>query len=174
MNAVARINAMNAAEFVAAFGALYEHSPWAAEQAYAHRPFAGASDIANAFAQAITDAAPDAQLALIRAHPELGPAALARNGLTLESQSEQASAGLSALKGETADELARLNAAYRNRFAFPFIICVRLHTLEQIFAAIRHRADNDRETEIAAALEQINHIARLRLNDALAALDAPA
>ncbi|MGY2736839.1 2-oxo-4-hydroxy-4-carboxy-5-ureidoimidazoline decarboxylase [Sphingomonas sp. UYP23] len=142
--------------------ALFEHSPWVEQRADA----AAASGDRHADLIAVVAAAtPEEQLALIRAHPELaGKAAIGRT-LTDASAAEQASAGLDRL---TPDEFARfhaLNAAYRARFDFPFIICVRLTDKAGILAAMEHRLGNDRDTEIAAALTQIGEIVRLRLED---------
>jgi 2-oxo-4-hydroxy-4-carboxy-5-ureidoimidazoline decarboxylase len=111
----------------------------------------------------VRDAAPEEQLALIRAHPELaGKAAVA---LTEASAAEQAGAGLDRLTQAEFDRFHALNAAYREKFGFPFIICVRLTDKAGILAAMERRLANDRATEIANALGQIGEIVRLRLGD---------
>ncbi len=142
--------------------ALFEHSPWIEARADA----APSSGNRHADLMAVVYAAtPDEQLALIRAHPELAGKAAIDRTLTDASAAEQASAGLDRL---TADEYARfhaLNAAYRARFDFPFIICVRLTDKAGILAAMESRLGNDRETEIATAIAQIGEIVRLRLGD---------
>ncbi len=156
------INALDQAAFVARFGALFEHSPWVIERAAAMRPFA---DLHAGLMAALAAAGPDEQLALIRAHPELAGKAAIDRTLTEASAAEQASAGLDRL---TPDEFARfhaLNASYRARFDFPFIICVRLTDKAGILAAMERRMAHDRATEIAAALAQIGEIVRLRLED---------
>jgi OHCU decarboxylase len=107
------------------------------------------------------------QVALIRAHPDLAGKAAIAGDLTPESTREQASAGLDRL---TPDEYARfnhLNAAYRDAFDFPFVICAREHTKHSILASFEARLQNDRPSEIATALDEIAKIARLRLNDVL-------
>jgi 2-oxo-4-hydroxy-4-carboxy-5-ureidoimidazoline decarboxylase len=142
--------------------ALFEHSPWVEDRADA-RPSSG--DRYADLIAVVKDASRDEQLALIRAHPELAGKAAIDRTLTDASAAEQASAGLDRL---TPDEYARfhvLNAAYRERFDFPFIICVRLTDKAGILAAMESRLSNDRETEIATALEQIGEIVRLRLKD---------
>lgn len=142
--------------------ALFEHSPWIEARADA-RPSSGNR---HADLMAVVAAAtPEEQLALIRAHPELAGKAAIDKTLTDASAAEQASAGLDRL---TPDEYARfhaLNAAYAARFGFPFIICVRLTDKAGILAAMEQRLGNDRATEIAAALDQIGAIVRLRLED---------
>jgi 2-oxo-4-hydroxy-4-carboxy-5-ureidoimidazoline decarboxylase len=140
--------------------ALFEHSPWVEARADA-RPSSGDR---HADLMAVVHAAsPAERLALIRAHPELAGKAAVDRTLTQASAAEQASAGLDRL---TPDEFARfqaLNAAYAARFAMPFIICVRLADKAGILAAMQQRLTNDRETEIATALDQIGEIVRLRL-----------
>jgi len=142
--------------------ALFEHSPWIEARADA-LPSSGNR---HADLMAVVHAAtPEEQLALIRAHPELAGKAAIDRTLTEASAAEQASAGLDRL---SEDEFARfhaLNAAYRERFGFPFIICVRLTDKAGILAAMEARLANDRETEIATAIAQIGEIVRLRLRD---------
>ncbi len=104
-------------------------------------------------------AARDEQLALIRAHPELA----GKVALTTASAAEQASAGLDRLSPAEFERFHALNAAYRERFGFPFVICVRLTDKAGILAAMEQRLANDRDAEIAVALDQIGEIVRLRL-----------
>jgi OHCU decarboxylase len=117
---------------------------------------------------AVVAAAPlEERLALIGAHPDLvGRAALAGT-LTPASAGEQAAAGLDRLDPEEIAMFAQLNAAYTQRFGFPFIVCVRENKKDAIIAGLRARVGNDRATEIATALGEIAKIARLRLLDAV-------
>jgi 2-oxo-4-hydroxy-4-carboxy-5-ureidoimidazoline decarboxylase len=140
--------------------ALFEHSPWVEARADA-RPSSG-DRLADLMA-VVRDAAPGEQLALIRAHPELAGKAAVDGSLTEASAAEQASAGLDRLSQAEFDRFHALNAAYRERFGFPFIICVRLTDKAGILAAMERRLANDRDTEIAAALHEIGEIVRLRL-----------
>jgi 2-oxo-4-hydroxy-4-carboxy-5-ureidoimidazoline decarboxylase len=113
----------------------------------------------------VHDAALEEQLALIRAHPELAGKAAIDGRLTEASAAEQASAGLDRLTQAEFDRFHALNAAYREKFGFPFIICVRLTDKAGILAAMERRLANDRDTEIATALNEIGEIVRLRLKD---------
>jgi len=140
--------------------ALFEHSPWVEERADA-RPSSG-NRHADLMA-VVRDASPAEQLALIRAHPELAGKAAIDRTLTEASAAEQASAGLDRLSPEEFERFHALNAAYRERFDFPFIICVRLTDKAGILAAMEQRLGNDRDAEIAEALAQIGEIVRLRL-----------
>ncbi|HVQ09741.1 MAG TPA: 2-oxo-4-hydroxy-4-carboxy-5-ureidoimidazoline decarboxylase [Allosphingosinicella sp.] len=137
--------------------ALFEHSPWVEARA-ASRSHADLMAVVHA-------ATSEEQLALIRAHPELGGKAAVDGSLTEASAAEQASAGLDRLTQAEFDRFHALNAAYRQKFGFPFIICVRLTDKAGILAAMERRLANDRDTEIAAALDEIGEIVRLRLED---------
>ena len=140
--------------------ALFEHSPWVEARADA-RPSSG--DRHADLMAVVHDATPEEQLALIRAHPELAGKAAVDGTLTEASAAEQASAGLDRLTQAEFDRFHALNAAYRDKFDFPFIICVRLTDKAGILAAMEMRLHNDRETEIATALDEIRKIVRLRL-----------
>lgn len=142
--------------------ALFEHSPWVEERADA-RPSSG-DRLADLMA-VVREATPEEQLALIRAHPELAGKAAVDGSLTEASAAEQASAGLDRLSRAEFERFHALNSAYCEKFGFPFIICVRLTDKAGILAAMERRLANDRDTEIAAALEQIGEIVRLRLED---------
>ena len=150
--------------FCRAYLHLFEHSPWVVERAWDARPFADAAALAGTFDAVIAAASGDEQLALIRAHPELGDRLKIRDGtLTASSASEQASTGLDQLTDVQFETFRSLNAAYRERFGFPFIICVRLHDLAGIEAALRLRLANDPDAEHAEALRQVALIGALRL-----------
>ena len=165
---LAQLWSQGEAEFVSALGRLFEHSPWVVARAYGAGPFADGEALIAA-AAAVLAAAPRAELlALIRAHPELAGKAVLAGALTEASASEQKSAGLDRL---TAAEFARfhaLNDAYRARFDFPFIICVRMHDKASILAALETRLAHGADAEIAAALREITRIAGLRLSDLMA------
>jgi 2-oxo-4-hydroxy-4-carboxy-5-ureidoimidazoline decarboxylase len=140
--------------------ALFEHSPWVEARADA-RPSSG--DRHADLMAVLHDAMPGEQLALIRAHPELAGKAAVDGTLTEASAAEQASAGLDRLTQAEFDRFHALNAAYREKFDFPFIICVRLTDKAGILAAMERRLANDRDAEIATALDEIGEIVRLRL-----------
>ncbi|MDB5706087.1 MAG: uraD, partial [Sphingomonas bacterium] len=113
----------------------------------------------------VQEASPEDRLKLIRAHPELAGKAAIDRTLTAESAAEQASAGFDRLTPQEYDRFHALNAAYANRFGFPFIICVRLTDKAGILAAMEERLANDRDTEIATAIAEIGKITALRLRD---------
>jgi 2-oxo-4-hydroxy-4-carboxy-5-ureidoimidazoline decarboxylase len=166
------VNGMDRQTFVGAFGDVFEHSPWVAERAFAHRPFADAAALHDAMSKAVLAAPRDAQLALLCAHPDLAGKEAREGTMTSQSVSEQASAALDRL---TADEMARiaeLNQRYRARHGFPFIVAVRHYTKAGIFHELERRAENDTQVEIANALAQVFAIARIRLDSRFAATEA--
>jgi len=142
--------------------ALFEHSPWVEARA---EGLPSSGDRYADLMAVLHDATPGEQLALIRAHPELAGKAAVDGNLTQASAAEQASAGLDRLTRAEFDRFHALNAAYRDKFGFPFIICVRLTDKAGILAAMERRLANDRDTEIATALGEIGEIVRLRLED---------
>jgi OHCU decarboxylase len=141
------------AAFVARYGAVFEHSPWVAREAF-HR--------GGDFEAAVRGAQRDQQLALVRAHPEL---AGREAELTEASAREQAGAGLNRLTAEELAEWRALNHDYRERFGFPLVVCVREHTKASILAWGRERLANDPERELDIALGEVLKIARLRMED---------
>lgn len=159
------INRYTPREFSAAFGAVYEHSPWIAERAFGRRPFASLLDLHLALFGAVQGASADEKVALIRAHPELAGKEAQAGTLTDASTREQAAAGLGTLSPDENAELARLNAQYRAAFGFPFVICARQNRKDAILGTLRARLSNTREQEIANAIAQIGEIARLRIAD---------
>ena len=161
---LAGLNRLSAADFTAALGGIYEHSPWIAAAVHARAPFADIAHLETALREAVAQAPQDRQLALLRAHPELAGKEAASGTLTEHSSEEQKGAGLINLSEAEKAELARLNRRYRDKFGFPFIIAVRHHTKSSILAELRRRsAGDDAAREFATCLEQVHEIARLRL-----------
>lgn len=158
---------MDKKDFLAAFGAIFEHSQWIAERAF-KAELGPANDTAVGLHFALRTqfrAASDAErLAVLRAHPDLAGKLAAAKRLTAESQAEQATAGLDALTDQERQTFTDLNAAYTAKFGFPFIIAVRDHTKAEILKVFRARLENDPATEFAAACAQVERIARLRLD----------
>lgn len=150
-------------EFVARLAGIFERSPWVAERAAAARPFESVQLLLAAMSSAVAEATPEEQLALIRAHPQLGLRGRARTGLTAASAREQRGAGLEACAPDEAARLDELNAAYVEKFAMPFVVAVRGHTPQSIVATCERRLVNDAVSERRAALQEIGMIAGYRL-----------
>jgi 2-oxo-4-hydroxy-4-carboxy-5-ureidoimidazoline decarboxylase len=162
---IAQLNAMPVAEFVSVLGGLYEHSPWFAETAAAQRPFANVSELAGALRKAVDQAGTDAQVKLVRAHPELAGKAAVRGELTAESTREQSGAGLNLCTHEEFERLQSLNASYNKKFGFPFILAVRGYDRAGIIEAFARRVDNAPEVELQTCINQIHRVAQFRLDD---------
>ncbi len=165
-----QLNTATPAEFTRLLDGTYEHSPWVAERAAAHRPFVSLARLQHALASAVREAAREDQLALIRAHPELAGKAMVSRTLTAESTNEQGRAGLTdCTPGEFA-RLQQLNADYNAKFGWPFILAVRgprgtgLPRAE-IIASFTRRLANHPDFEFAECLRHIHRIAQIRLND---------
>jgi len=144
--------------FVETYGPLFEHSPWVAEDAYEHGPYASREALYEGLVAAMYAAPRERQVALVRAHPEL-----AGKVATVDSEREQSSAGLDRLERDEFQTLTTANAAYREKFGFPFVICVRDHTRQSILEAAQARMRNDPDTELRTALAEIARIAHHRL-----------
>ena len=166
----ARPSEMSREDFVSAFGGIYEHSPWIAERAWALE-LGPTHDTARGVHSALTrifrSASEEERLGVLKAHPDLAGKLAQAKRLTAESTSEQSSAGLDALTDREREEFERLNAAYVERFGFPFIIAVRDHDKAGILRAFETRIAYDREAEFSEACRQVERIAELRLLDKL-------
>jgi OHCU decarboxylase len=166
---IEQLNAADRAAFVAAVGFTFENSPWIAEKAWERRPFTDMEALHAAMLDAIAAAPEERRVALIAAHPDLAGRVAREGRLTAASSQEQAAAGLDRLAPQEIARFDELNAAYRGRFDFPFVICAREQTKASILAALERRLRNDRATEIETALGEIGKIARLRLRDTVPA-----
>jgi beta-ureidopropionase / N-carbamoyl-L-amino-acid hydrolase len=165
-----QLNAASRETFTALLDGTYEHSPWIAAAAWQRRPFASLAQLKHALVLTVREAGREAQLELIRAHPELAGKAMVSKTLTAESTHEQGKAGLTDC---TPDEFARiqqLNADYNARFGFPFILAVRGPrgtglAKREIIATFARRLGHHPDFELAEALRNIHRIAEIRLND---------
>jgi 2-oxo-4-hydroxy-4-carboxy-5-ureidoimidazoline decarboxylase len=164
---MAPVNAMDQTAFVQKFGGIFENSPWVAEKAWEKRPFATLDEMHAAMVAVAKYAPATAQLALLQSHPDLAGKEAQAGTMTASSVSEQASAGLNALSHDEMTQISDLNAAYKKKFGFPFIIAVRMHTKEGILFEFNRRLQNDTQTEFANDLQNVYVITRLRLNKLL-------
>lgn len=165
-----QLNVADTATAVQLLDGLYEHSPWIAEQALAQRPFKSLAHLKYAMVQVLEKAGVQAQLELIRAHPELAGKAMVAKTLTAESTNEQNKAGLTACTPEELAHIQQLNADYNARFGFPFILAVRGPRgtglpKQEIIDTFARRLHNHPDFERAEAIRNIHRIAEIRLND---------
>jgi 2-oxo-4-hydroxy-4-carboxy-5-ureidoimidazoline decarboxylase len=158
------LNALDKDGFVAVLGNVVEYSPWIVEQAASRRPFAGVQQLYDAIKAVVERAPEEARLALIRAHPDLADKTQRAEGLTAESNAEQNSAGLDRLSDAEYDAFQRVNGAYRAKFGFPYIVCVRRHSKDSILRDFERRLPNDAAAEAQNAIAEIFRIVALRLD----------
>ncbi len=153
------VNAMDQDSFIAAFGEIFEDSPWVAQRAWEARPFTSREALHQSMKQQVAKATPAEQLALLRAHPDLGT----RARMSPTTTREQEGAGLDQLTPEEYAELTDRNQAYRAKFGFPFLFAVKGSNKTTIIEALRRRTEAHQGAELAEALEQVYRIAWFRL-----------
>jgi 2-oxo-4-hydroxy-4-carboxy-5-ureidoimidazoline decarboxylase len=158
---IERLNSLDRGGFAHAIGWVFEHSPWVAERAWNKRPFATIDTLHQAMVAEVEAASRAEQLALLRAHPDLGT----RASVSEVSAAEQGGAGLDRLTPEEFEELQRLNKGYRDKFGFPFLFTVKGSTKHDILQALRQRLQCEQEEEYAEALRQVYRIARFRIDE---------
>ncbi|MBE7638153.1 2-oxo-4-hydroxy-4-carboxy-5-ureidoimidazoline decarboxylase [Sneathiella sp. P13V-1] len=161
-------NTLSRDDFVSLFGGVYEHSPWVAEQVFdagLDESFNDADVLAAAMAKVVALQDEQTKLDLINAHPDLAGKAAVRGELTASSTSEQARAGLNECSHEEFEKFQTYNAAYKDKFGFPFIKAVRNSNRFEILKGFENRLENDQATEFETALAEIDKIAAFRLQD---------
>ncbi len=165
-----QLNAAPRAQAAQMLLGLYEHSDWIADQALNQRPFRSLAHLKHAMVRVLQEAGREAQLQLIRAHPELAGKAMVSKTLTAESTNEQSKAGLTDCTPEEFAQIQQLNADYNAKFGFPFILAVRGPrgtglNRHEIIATFARRLHNHPDYELAEALRNIHRIVEIRLND---------
>jgi 2-oxo-4-hydroxy-4-carboxy-5-ureidoimidazoline decarboxylase len=159
------INQAGRSAFVEMLGDVYEESPWVAERTAPERPFDSVEALREAMRTTVAEATDEEQLALLRAHPDLGE----QTEMTDASESEQSAAGLDELGPDQYETFQRLNDRYRETFGFPFIMAVKNETPDTIQAAMEERVEHSESTEFRTALDEVHEIARLRLAELVTA-----
>jgi 2-oxo-4-hydroxy-4-carboxy-5-ureidoimidazoline decarboxylase len=168
---ISDLNACSKDDFVAALANIFEYSPWIAEHAAFARPFAGVHQLFNVMKAAVDRGPAELRFALIKAHPDLANKTQRGAGLTAESSAEQNSAGLDRLSDAEYVAFERVNNAYRAKFGFPYIVCVRRRTKDSILRDFERRLPNDAKTEIQTSIDEICRIAALRIDQLVASED---
>jgi len=161
---IEEIDALPREDFAEALGWVFEGSQWVAERTWERRPFGTRQALHAAMAQVVANAAREEQLALLRAHPDLG----ARAAMSSASVGEQAGARLDRLTAEEYERLRRLNAAYRAKFGFPFLLAVKGASIRDILEGLERRLGAGPEEEFGEALAQVYRIALFRLEEMIA------
>ncbi len=161
------LSALNTAplpDFVAALGAVFERAPWVAEGAAAARPFPTVEALFSAMRATVERADDARRLALLMGHPELAGRAARAATIAPDSIAEQAAVGLDRLSETEAARFSALNAAYREKFGIPFIVCVKRHGRASLMATFEARLASTPEAERRTAEAEVMRIAAIRLN----------
>jgi 2-oxo-4-hydroxy-4-carboxy-5-ureidoimidazoline decarboxylase len=153
------LNQMSQSEFTEAIGSIFEHTPEVAAEAWRSQPFDDVQNLHQVMAAIVLKMSDAAQLKLICAHPDLG----SKFKMAQASVQEQSTVGLDQLSATEYDRFQDLNQAYKDKFAFPFIIAVRNHTKDSILDAFEQRLLNNLEVEKKQAIAEIIEISRWRL-----------
>ncbi len=172
-----QLNAASAGDAALMLDGLYEHSPWIANQTLSQRPFRSLASLQYAMTVVLQNAGHNAQLQLIRAHPELAGKAMVDRSLTTESANEQNQAGLTHCTPAEFVKIQRLNADYKAKFGWPFILAVRGPrgtglTKQQIIDSFERRLHGHPDFELQECLRNIHRIAEIRLKDKFGAAPA--
>ena len=165
-----QLNTAPLAEAATLLDGLYEHSPWIVEQALQQRPFKSIAALKQACIRVLAAAGAEAEVTLIRAHPELAGKAMVAKTLTAESTNEQSTAGLTHCTPEEFAHIQQLNADYKARYGWPFILAVRGprgtgFNRHQIIAIFERRLHGTPDAERTECIRHIHRIAEIRLND---------
>jgi 2-oxo-4-hydroxy-4-carboxy-5-ureidoimidazoline decarboxylase len=150
--------------FGAALADIWEHAPWVAQGVVDQRPFASVEALHTAMVDLVARQDEPVRVAFYAGHPELAGEDARRGTMTDASVAEQGTLSLAQLDAHEAQQWNALNRAYRTRFGFPFILCIRRHTRESALQAFKQRLEHDRATELAITLDEIAAITRLRLD----------
>jgi len=163
---IEELNSLDRPQFVGAIGWVFEHSPWVAERAFdarRKRAFPNIEALHEALVAEVEKAEPEEQLALLRAHPDLGT----RARISSASAEEQAGAGLNALTLEEFERFQRLNSEYRAKFGFPFLFAVKGSSKYDVLQALEQRIGASPDEEYREALRQVYRIAEFRLREVM-------
>lgn len=159
---IREVNGINKPKFMTKFGNIVEKCPQMALHLLTHRPYVNTYEIFSALEQFFDSLTTEDKLKILLQHPELGSQT---KSITEESLNEQTHAGLTVLSDESKQAFMNLNAQYRNKFGFPFIICVQGHDPSRIVSLLQERLESDVETEINRGIREVKKISKLRLSN---------
>ncbi|XP_067888934.1 2-oxo-4-hydroxy-4-carboxy-5-ureidoimidazoline decarboxylase-like [Heterodontus francisci] len=157
------INSMNYEQFVDVFGNVIEKCPLIAAAVWTHHPFSSVCALEKQMGDFVDSLSRSGKEGILRCHPDLAGRDLLRGTLSPESQGEQSQAGLNNLTPGQTSQLSDLNASYKNRFNFPFVICARMNDIDTIIQQLSSRIRNSPEHELQISIEEVKKICHLRL-----------
>lgn len=159
------VNSLDYKEFISLLGSLFENTPLIAAAVWSYRPFETRESLYNALCSFVNQLPRAGKEGLLRLMPDLAGKLAHQGALTPESKAEHRTAGLFELSTAEQSELDSLNSAYKQKFGFPFVICVRENKIAAIFAGLKSRLNNSAEEEVNGAIEQVCKIVWHRLTD---------
>ncbi|XP_008548277.1 2-oxo-4-hydroxy-4-carboxy-5-ureidoimidazoline decarboxylase [Microplitis demolitor] len=162
---IEKINSLSKIEFNKIFENIIEHYPVASDVIAEKRPFADGSQLENLFFHFIDQLDTKEKKIILKKHPELTGEMYNKKILTAESENEQAIAGINQMTEEEKKLFNNLNGLYKKKFMYPFVICVREHTIASIISGIERRLENSLEVELDIAIGEVKKISKLRLRD---------
>ena len=161
MRTIDNINDLNKSDFLSLFGNVFEKTESVAVEAFESKPFKNFEDIVFKMLDIYENYEKNKILEILNAHPELAVA----KKMTSESISEQASAKLNQCSNDEYEEFKKLNAEYKKKFGFPFIIAVKGKNKGEILNSFRQRIANNINLEFEEAKRQVKKIASFRLSE---------
>lgn len=160
------VNSLAPAEFLRIFHNVVELWPAAAAHVSTKIPFGSITELATHFSHYLENIDNSSKILILQSHPDLAGRLLNTNSLSVESANEQAAAGLDQLQPQQRLLLSDLNKQYRDKFGFPFVICVRqTNKIQKILEGIGARLPNDKQTEIVLGINEVKKICDIRIGD---------
>lgn len=159
------VNKLSKSEFEEKFKNVVELWPSAAQEVSADLPFASAKALVDKFWDYLEHSNSSVKEQILISHPDLA-GKLAQEELSPESANEQAQAGLDKLTAEQKRQLQDLNDKYKEKFGFPFVICVRVaNKIEKILEGLNARLPNNKTTELKTGIDEVKKICEIRICD---------
>ncbi|KAM4047429.1 putative 2-oxo-4-hydroxy-4-carboxy-5-ureidoimidazoline decarboxylase [Anomaloglossus baeobatrachus] len=161
------INSMNYEQFLDIFGNIIEKCPIITAAVWSRQPFSNFGDVEDSFYEFIESLPTSGKEGILRCHPDLAGRELTSGTLTMESQQEQKQAGLTSLTSREREKMTLLNAQYKQKFGFPFVICAKMSDKEKIMEELTTRLQNTPSEELPKGIAEVKKICHLRLQDVL-------
>ena len=161
MNSLNKVNKLSKSDFISIFGNVFEKTDWIAEKAYALKPFNNFQELFSKMMEIFENSKKEKHIEILNAHPHLA----VEKKLTEDSKNEQKNASLNQCNDAEFIEFKKLNAEYKKKFGFPFIIAVKGKNKEEILNSFRQRITNNINSEFEEAKKQVKKIASFRLSE---------
>lgn len=156
------MNALSVEAFIQLFEGIYEKGEWIQRKVAQHRPFSSHQQLFACMKQVVDNLTNEDKIRLLCDHPDLAGRAAEKGTLSAASTAEQKGAGLNALDDKTRAQFRQNNQAYKDKFQFPFIICVKENKVEGMLRGFAERLGHSPAEELEIAVSQVHRIAELR------------